>query len=83
MKQQQPQHRPPLAPKRFAWKRLLPPLAALVLLLLWSRRVTTAPGWSSLLDRLRVHDRLRFTELAVFALCLIAIVAIARTTRSP
>ncbi|HNQ22528.1 MAG TPA: hypothetical protein PKK06_05480 [Phycisphaerae bacterium] len=75
--QQQPR------PVRPRWELLFLPLAALVLLVLWTRSVAVQPAWSALLDRWQIHDRLRFTELAMFALCLIAVVAIARASRSP
>lgn len=73
--------RPPR--RRPRWELLLVPLAALALLTLSIRPAGEPPAWSSILDALRVHDRVRYTELAIFALCLIAVVAIARAGRRP
>jgi hypothetical protein len=81
MNQQPNEQRPPQERRR--WELLLIPLAALVLLALWTRPVSAPPGWSLLLDEWPIRDRLRFTDLAMFAMCLIAIIAIARARRSP
>jgi hypothetical protein len=80
MNQQPNEQRPPR--ERPRWELLLVPLALLVLLALWTRPVSAPPGWSLFLDRWQIRDRLRFTELAIFALGLIAVVAIARASRN-
>lgn len=76
---QQPNQRRPT--ERYRWELLLIPAVALILLALWRWPATGQPGWSELLDRWQIHDRLRFTDLAMLALCLIAVVAIARASR--
>jgi len=79
---QQPNEQPPPRERR-RWELLLVPLALLVLLALWGRSAAEPPAWSWLLDEWHIRDRLKFTELAIFALCLIAVIAIARTSRNP
>lgn len=74
------EQRPPRERRR--WELLIVPLAALILLALSGRSNTGPPAWSCVLDALHVHDRLRYTELAIFALCLIAVIAIARAGRN-
>ena len=67
---------------RFRWAWVWVPAAAL--LTLWViHGIEPAGSWDDLMDFMNVHQRNRYTQLAVLGLVTVAIVAIARVLKPP
>jgi hypothetical protein len=68
---------------QFRWWLLLVPLG--VFLVFWLPRqlhgTSLSAPWEQVMDLLQIHDRDRFTELALLGLLAVAFVAIVRTLR--
>lgn len=70
-------HQPlPVPRMRFRWELLVVPLLLLLGLVLYEHVVDVVPQWTDVLETLRVRHRERYTNLAVLATGLVALLAI-------
>ena len=77
------QPRQPKPKRHFRWWLLLVPLIALLLWILTSKLRTISISWNSVMDFLGVHDRARYTSLAILGCVIVAIVAAIRVFHGP